>query len=78
MLQGAAASATDDHSFGEHAGSIKGQDFSLQELVQHVAKHSTYHRGQVVLLLRQTGQVPPATDFGFFLIETRSTLPNER
>ncbi len=34
----------------------------LWKLVQHVANHSTYHRGQVITLLRQLGAKPAATD----------------
>lgn len=34
----------------------------LWQLVQHVVNHSTYHRGQVVTLLRQLGVKPVATD----------------
>lgn len=34
----------------------------LWQLMQHVANHSTYHRGQVVTMLRQLGAAPPATD----------------
>jgi uncharacterized damage-inducible protein DinB len=30
--------------------------------IQHVLFHSMYHRGQVVTLLRQLGEVPPQTD----------------
>ena len=50
---------------------IRGQSFTLAELIQHVVNHSTYHRGQVVLLLRLLGRVPPATDYAYFLIESR-------
>ena len=50
---------------------IRGKEFTLNELVQHVINHSTYHRGQVTLLLRLLGRTPPATDFGLFLAETR-------
>jgi uncharacterized damage-inducible protein DinB len=38
------------------------QEAPLWQLVQHVANHSTYHRGQVVTLLRVLGVTPPATD----------------
>ena len=31
-------------------------------LLQHVANHATYHRGQVASQMRQVGAVPPATD----------------
>lgn len=51
--------------------SVRGQDFALGELIQHALNHSTYHRGQVALLLRQLGHTPPATDYRLFLSETR-------
>ena len=43
---------------------LAGQAFEapLWQLVQHVANHSTYHRGQVVAFLRQLGAKPLATD----------------
>lgn len=43
---------------------FSGQPFEapLWQLVQHVANHSSFHRGQVVLLLRQLGRPLPATD----------------
>jgi uncharacterized damage-inducible protein DinB len=44
---------------------------SLAHLMQHVANHSTYHRGQVALMLRQVGAEPAATDFHLFLAEGR-------
>jgi uncharacterized damage-inducible protein DinB len=37
--------------------------YSLAHMMQHVVNHSSYHRGQIVALLRQIGSVPPATDF---------------
>jgi uncharacterized damage-inducible protein DinB len=52
--------------------SIRGQTFTLAELIKHIGNHSTYHRGQIVLLLRQLGQTPPATDYAFYLIESRA------
>ena len=42
---------------------------SLAHLMQHVANHSTYHRGQVSLMMRQLGAIPAATDFHVFLVE---------
>jgi uncharacterized damage-inducible protein DinB len=41
----------------------------LAHLMQHVANHSTYHRGQVALMMRQLGAKPVATDFHVFLVE---------
>jgi uncharacterized damage-inducible protein DinB len=45
--------------------------YHLGELVQHALNHSTFHRGQVVLLLRQMGHVPPPTDYAEYLAEAR-------
>jgi uncharacterized damage-inducible protein DinB len=44
---------------------------SLAHLMQHLANHSTYHRGQVALMMRQLGAEPVATDFHVFLVEGR-------
>lgn len=43
---------------------IAGADHEqpLWQLVQHAANHSTYHRGQVVLMLRQLGAKTVSTD----------------
>jgi uncharacterized damage-inducible protein DinB len=41
----------------------------LAHLMQHMANHSTYHRGQVALMLRQLKAEPVATDFHVFLVE---------
>ena len=43
----------------------------LANLMQHLANHSTYHRGQVALMMRQLGAEPLATDFHVFLVEGR-------
>ena len=36
------------------------------QMFQHTVDHSSYHRGQVVTLLRQVGVVPPVTGLIFF------------
>ncbi|HQU74057.1 MAG TPA: DinB family protein [Calditrichia bacterium] len=43
----------------------KGQSFqsSIQDILNHVVMHGTYHRGQIATLLRQEGGVPVLTDF---------------
>ncbi len=46
--------------------------YTLGELVQHALNHSTHHRGQVTLLLRQLGHQPPSTDYHDFLAGTRA------
>jgi uncharacterized damage-inducible protein DinB len=45
--------------------SLNGDPFSvrLSELLVHVANHSTYHRGQLVTMLRQLGVKPQSTDY---------------
>ena len=45
-----------------------GQQFStpLQPLLQHLANHGTYHRGQVTTLLRQLGAKGVSTDLTAF------------
>jgi DinB family len=35
--------------------------------MQHLANHSTYHRGQIALMMRQLDAEPQATDFHMFL-----------
>lgn len=42
---------------------------SLGHLMQHLANHSTYHRGQISLMMRQLQAEPIATDFHAFLGE---------
>lgn len=48
---------------------LRAIQVSLMLLMQHLANHSTYHRGQVALMLRQLGAEPVATDFHLFLVE---------
>jgi uncharacterized damage-inducible protein DinB len=48
---------------------FRARHVSLKHLMQHVANHSTYHRGQVALMMRQLGKEPMATDFQVFLVE---------
>jgi uncharacterized damage-inducible protein DinB len=49
----------------------RGETFTrpLWQPVLHLVNHSTYHRGQVVSLLRQLGYDPPSTDLVYFLLE---------
>lgn len=41
----------------------------LWQAVLHLVNHSTYHRGQVVSLLRQMGYPPPSTDLFLYFRE---------
>ncbi|HSJ05238.1 MAG TPA: DinB family protein [Longimicrobiales bacterium] len=38
----------------------------LGQLLRHLVNHSSYHRGQIVTLLRQLGAAPPTTDMVLF------------
>ena len=46
----------------------KGHPFEneLRELCGHVVNHSTHHRAQIAMLLREAGGEPPATDYIFY------------
>jgi uncharacterized damage-inducible protein DinB len=48
---------------------IRATELSLAHLMQNLANHSTYHRGQVALMMRQLHAEPSATDFRLFLVE---------
>jgi len=55
---------------------LKGnrQSEPLYQQMQHCINHATYHRGQVVTLLRQVGAAPLSTDLVAFY-RTRPTRP---
>ena len=48
---------------------FRATQIKLAHLMQHLANHSTYHRGQVALMMRQLGTEPLATDLHVFLVE---------
>jgi uncharacterized damage-inducible protein DinB len=50
---------------------FRATQIRLAHLMQHLANHSTYHRGQVALMMRQLDAEPLATDFHVFLVEGR-------
>ena len=47
----------------------EGKPYSnvLSDMLLHLANHSSYHRGQITTLLRQSGAVPQSTDFILFI-----------
>ena len=47
---------------------VTGQQ-PLWQCLQHVANHSTYHRGQITTMLRQLGAKPTGTDLIAFYRE---------
>lgn len=48
--------------------------YTLWQMMHHMVSHSTYHRGQVVAMLRQLGAAPTQLDFLVF-VDTKSTAP---
>ncbi|MCB0265748.1 MAG: DinB family protein [Calditrichia bacterium] len=46
----------------------KGEPFTNTptDILAHVINHGTYHRSQIALQLRQSGEVPAVTDYIFF------------
>ena len=57
---------------------VRTTQISLAHLMQHLANHSTYHRGQVSLMMRQLAAAPVATDFALFLLEGRREAADAR
>jgi uncharacterized damage-inducible protein DinB len=43
----------------------KGESWTstIREILMHVILHGTYHRGQIAMLVRQSGHAPAYTDF---------------
>lgn len=46
-----------------HAFDGTGYSSTVAEVLTHVFNHSTYHRGQVAMLVKQAGGQPASTDF---------------
>lgn len=55
------------HTYTNLAG--KSLTLPLWQQLQHLANHSSYHRGQVTTMLRQLGAKPIATDLIVFYAE---------
>ncbi|MDX1438925.1 MAG: DinB family protein [Rubricoccaceae bacterium] len=36
---------------------------SVEDILNHVLLHGMYHRGQVAIVMRQSGTTPPSTDY---------------
>jgi uncharacterized damage-inducible protein DinB len=53
----------------------KGSAGPLWSMLQHVANHSTYHRGQIITLLRQLGAKAVSTDLIAFYRERAASAP---
>jgi uncharacterized damage-inducible protein DinB len=63
------ASLTEDQIGQEFAWvNFKGESHSApyRQVLLHFVNHATYHRGQVVALMRQLGHTPPSTDLCYW------------
>jgi len=66
------AAVNDDQLKSEiHYANSRGETFSrpLWQPVLQLVNHSTYHRGQLVTMLRQMGYAAPQTDLIYFFID---------
>jgi len=48
-------------------------EYSLGQMMQHLMNHSTYHRGQIVTMLRQLGAKSVSTDYLLYFDEVSAT-----
>lgn len=48
-----------------HYSNTKGETYTntVQDILFHVINHSTYHRAQIASALKQSGSVPPVSDY---------------
>ncbi|SFT92684.1 Uncharacterized damage-inducible protein DinB (forms a four-helix bundle) [Algoriphagus locisalis] len=51
-----------------HFRNFAGQEFQnkISDILTHLVNHSTYHRGQIALLMRAAGFEPVKSDFIYF------------
>ena len=49
----------------------------MEQILQHVVNHSTYHRGQLTTLLRQLGAATSPTDFLVYIDELQEGTSRE-
>lgn len=48
------------------------QKIQVSDMIIHVVNHTSYHRGQIITLLRQQGITKlPQTDYGFYIQQKR-------
>ncbi|PYQ50925.1 MAG: damage-inducible protein DinB, partial [Acidobacteria bacterium] len=49
-------------------------EYSLGQMMQHLMNHSTYHRGQIVTMLRQLGAKGVSTDYLLYFDEQSAAI----
>jgi uncharacterized damage-inducible protein DinB len=56
-----------DHVFQYYTNKTEHVKMPVWQMLLHVFNHGTYHRGQLINMLRQSGQEKlPSTDFSFY------------
>ncbi len=53
----------------EQTMTAAGHQHALWEMVLHMIDHSSFHRGQIINMLRNEGKTPPQTNFIHYLRE---------
>ncbi|PYP34487.1 MAG: hypothetical protein DMD46_16610 [Gemmatimonadetes bacterium] len=48
---------------------------TFRQMFRHAVDHSSYHRGQIVTMLRQLGVTPPTTGLIYFYREVAHRVP---
>ena len=72
---------SDDIGRSVHYRNSAGDEFdnAIEDILLHVAMHGCYHRGQVTLLVRDSGAEPQPTDYIAFVrgapAATRASVP---
>jgi len=79
LLQFVTGRTAEDLARVQHYRTTEGQPNAqpLWQMLQHLANHGSYHRGQITSMLRQLGAVPAATDLILFYRERGGKPPAE-
>lgn len=79
LLRFVAGRTAEDLARVQHYRTTEGNPNSqpLWQMLQHLANHGSYHRGQITSMLRQLGAVPAATDLILFYRERAGKPPAE-
>ena len=79
LLQFVAGRTAEDLASVQHYRTTEGQPNAqpLWQMLQHLANHGSYHRGQITSMLRQLSVVPAATDLILFYRERAGKPPSQ-